>query len=116
MMTVAARLHREAFRTSSVLDFCSTRELVKQIRHPIEQWLLIILKELVHNALDATEDAKIAPAIQIEVCNNQIAVRGSDQDGRRNRPRCLMSSATTKLLSPLSYLYHGRERTAGEAK
>src|SRR5262249_22557411 len=74
IMTVAARLQRETFRTSRLLDFCSTRELVKQIGHPVEQWPLVILKELADNALDAAEDAEIAPAIQIGVCNNQIVV------------------------------------------
>ena len=73
-MTVAARLQRETFRTSRLLDFCSQRELVKQIGHPVEQWPLVILKELADNALDAAEDAEIAPAIQIGVCNNQIVV------------------------------------------
>lgn len=44
-------LHRETFQTSRLLDFCSERELVKQIGHPIEQWPVVILKELTDNAL-----------------------------------------------------------------
>jgi hypothetical protein len=33
-------LQRETFRTSRLLDFCSERELVKQIGHPVDQWPL----------------------------------------------------------------------------
>ena len=35
-------LHRETFRTSRLLDFCSERELVKQIGHGTDQWPLVI--------------------------------------------------------------------------
>src|SRR5262249_37708653 len=61
-------------QTSRLLDFCSTHELVKQIGHPIDQWPLVILKELADNAIDAAEEADISPALRIEVGNNQIVV------------------------------------------
>jgi DNA topoisomerase VI subunit B len=54
-------LQRETFRTSRLLDFCSERELVKQIGHDTDQWPLVVLKELVDNALDAAEEAGTAP-------------------------------------------------------
>ena len=49
-----ARLQRIPFRTSRLLDF-------------IGQWPLVVLKELVDNALDAGEEAEIAPEILVEV-------------------------------------------------
>jgi DNA topoisomerase VI subunit B len=68
------RLERETFRTSRLLDFCSERELTKQIGHGVDQWPLVILKELVDNALDAAEEFGIAPAIQIEVADGAITI------------------------------------------
>jgi DNA topoisomerase VI subunit B len=74
-MTIAAhRLSRETFKTSRLLDFCSERELTKQIGHSSDQWPLVILKELVDNAIDAAEEAGIAPVIQVEVADNSITI------------------------------------------
>lgn len=72
--TQAARLQRQTFRTSRLLDFCSERELVKQIGHGTDQWPLVVLKELVDNALDAAEEAGIAPVINIKVTDREIIV------------------------------------------
>src|SRR5262245_19665069 len=70
----ARKLQRETFKTSRLLDFCSERELTKQIGHSSSQWPLVILKELTDNAIDACEEAGIAPTICIEVDNNGITV------------------------------------------
>src|SRR6516225_6762973 len=74
MTTAAHRLSRETFKTSRLLDFCSERELTKQIGHSSDQWPLVILKELVDNAIDAAEEAGIAPVIQVEVANGAIII------------------------------------------
>jgi DNA topoisomerase VI subunit B len=63
----AALLHREVFRTSRTLEFCSEKELTNQTGHPKEDWPLVALKELVDNALDACEEAGAAPEITIRV-------------------------------------------------
>jgi DNA topoisomerase VI subunit B len=68
------RLSRETFKTSRLLDFCSERELTKQIGHPSSQWPLVILKELVDNAIYACEEAGAAPTVRIEVDNGSITV------------------------------------------
>jgi DNA topoisomerase VI subunit B len=68
------RLERETFKTSRLLDFCSARELTKQIGHGVAQWPLVILKEPVDNALDAAEEASIAPAIGVEVADGTITI------------------------------------------
>jgi hypothetical protein len=68
------RLARETFKTSRLLDFCSERELTKQIGHGVAQWPLVILKELVDNALDAAEEASIAPAIGVEVADGAVTI------------------------------------------
>ena len=71
---VRHRLTRETFKTSRLLDFCSERELVKQIGHSTDAWPLVVLKELTDNALDAAEEAGTAPDIRIKVSNNEIIV------------------------------------------
>ena len=63
----AVRLQRVAFTTPRLAEFCSQRELVAQTGHDVEDWPLVILKELVDNALDACEEAEIAPEIDIKV-------------------------------------------------
>ena len=75
-MTAAAKavLKRETFKTSRLLDFCSERELVKQIGHGADRWPLVVLKELIDNALDAAEEAGIAPMIDVEVTDRAIIV------------------------------------------
>jgi hypothetical protein len=57
----APRLHRETFRTSRLLEFCSQKELVAQTGHQVEDWLVVIAKECTDNALDGSEEAGIAP-------------------------------------------------------
>jgi hypothetical protein len=49
-------LQRETFATSRLLDSCSERELVKQIGNAVDQWPLVIFKELTDKALDAYEE------------------------------------------------------------
>jgi DNA topoisomerase VI subunit B len=69
-----ALLQRETFRTSRLLDFRSERELVKQVGHPVDHWPIVILKELTDNALDAAEEAGIAPTIGIDVTAGEITI------------------------------------------
>src|SRR6516164_6943340 len=67
-------LKRETFQTSRLLDFCSERELVKQIGHPVDQWPLVILKELLDNAIDAAEEVGSMPVIRVEVTDKAIVI------------------------------------------
>jgi DNA topoisomerase VI subunit B len=60
-------LVRVPFKTSRLAEFCSQRELVAQSGHGIEDWPLVILKELTDNAIDECEEAGIAPEIDITV-------------------------------------------------
>jgi DNA topoisomerase VI subunit B len=67
-------LARTTFRNSRLLDFCSRKELIAQTGHREEDWPLVALKELVDNALDACEDAAIAPVIEVTVDARGITV------------------------------------------
>jgi DNA topoisomerase VI subunit B len=75
MMAATATLERTTFRTSRLLEFCSQKELVAQTGHEPDDWPLVILKELVDNALDACEEAGITPAIRVMVARGKIRVR-----------------------------------------
>jgi DNA topoisomerase VI subunit B len=62
------------FKTSRLSEFCSLKELINQTGHAAEDWPLVVLKELLDNALDAAEEAGVAPNIEIEVSKDGIAV------------------------------------------
>ena len=68
------QLQRVTLRTSRLLDFCSRKELIAQTGHQPEAWPLVVLKELVDNALDACEEATVAPVIEVLVDNTGIMV------------------------------------------
>ena len=70
----AAHLERTTFRTSRLLDFCSRKELIAQTGHQPEEWPLVVLKELVDNALDACEEAEVAPEVAITVDARGVTV------------------------------------------
>lgn len=61
------KLTRVAFRVSRLMEFCTRRELQNQTGHGVQEWPLVVLKELMDNALDAAEEAEVAPVISITV-------------------------------------------------
>lgn len=60
-------LRRSMFEVSRVLEYFTERELSYQTGHSRDTWPLVILKELLDNALDACENASIAPEIKVEL-------------------------------------------------
>jgi DNA topoisomerase VI subunit B len=68
------RLSRTTFRTSRLLDFCSSKELIAQTGHKPGDWPLVLLKELLDNSLDACEDAGVAPQVAVTVDEGGVAV------------------------------------------
>lgn len=67
-------LKRTTLRTSRLLDFCSEKELTAQTGHQVEAWPLVLVKELVDNALDACEEGGVAPAIEVKADTAGIMV------------------------------------------
>ena len=84
-MSVAV-IQRTTFSTSRPLEFCSAKELVDQTGHEPDDWPLVILKELIDNALDACEEAGIAPAIRVTVARgrSECATTGPVSPPRRS--------------------------------
>jgi DNA topoisomerase VI subunit B len=70
--------NRTTFCTSREMDFFSERELVTQTGHGREEWPLVMIKELVDNAVDACEESGVAPVIGIKVdgCGITVADNG----------------------------------------
>jgi len=60
-------LQRTMFETSRVLEYFTERELSYQTGHNKSDWPLVVLKELMDNALDACENASIPPQIKVEL-------------------------------------------------
>jgi DNA topoisomerase VI subunit B len=56
------------------MDFCSEKELVAQTGHAKSEWPLVVLKELMDNALDACEEARVVPEITVRVGDEGISV------------------------------------------
>ena len=68
------KLKRVPFTVSRLMEFCTRRELVNQTGHDVREWPLVILKELIDNALDACEEAEIAPMISVAVNGQTITI------------------------------------------
>ena len=119
----APMLGRTTFPTSRLLDFCSRKALIAQTGHREDQWPLVALKELVDNALDACEDATVAPVISvivdldgIEVANNgpgipvetldgalDFSVRVSNREMYMNKPVPYRARGVRAGIAPATY-------------
>jgi DNA topoisomerase VI subunit B len=96
-MAAVPALARTTFRTSRLLEFCSQKELTAQTGHEPDDWPLVILKELVDNALDACEEAGITPAIRVTVARGKIRVR---DNGPGIPPATVTDIPTSRAASP----------------
>lgn len=72
--SASPKLARATFRASRLLDFAGVKELTAQTGHPPADWPLVVLKELLDNALDACEEAGIAPEVAVRVGAHGIGV------------------------------------------
>ena len=72
----AVALNRTTLRTSRLMEFCSRKELIAQTGHQPDAWPVVILKELVDNAVDAAEEAGTPPVITVTVDRTGIIGRG----------------------------------------
>ena len=68
------KLTRVAFKVSRLMEFCTRRELENQTGHSMQEWPLVVAKELIDNALDACEEAEAAPTIAVHVEDGSIVV------------------------------------------
>ena len=66
---------RHVFEVSRKPEYFSEDELTLQIGHDPDMWPLAILKELLDNALDASEAGDAAPEITVTIDDEGFAVR-----------------------------------------
>lgn len=71
---MSGELRRTAFSTSRLLDFVSEKELTLQCGYGSGDWPLVVVKELIDNALDACEEQGIAPRLEVTVDESSITV------------------------------------------
>jgi DNA topoisomerase VI subunit B len=69
------KLTRVAFKVSRLMEFCSERELQNQTGHSLYEWPLVVGKEVMDNALDAAEEAEVAPVIEVIVDPGSIIIQ-----------------------------------------
>jgi DNA topoisomerase VI subunit B len=67
-------LNRKTFTSSRLAEFASEAELVRQTGHPSNLWAWVIVKEAIDNALDACEEAGIAPLVEVEITDDAIII------------------------------------------
>jgi len=67
-------LNRKTFTSSRLAEFASEAELVRQTGHASDQWAWVIVKEAIDNALDACEEAGIAPLVEVEITDDAIII------------------------------------------
>jgi hypothetical protein len=82
-------LQRTTFQISREMDFFSERDLVTQTGHAVSEWPLVIVKELVDNALDECEEAGRPPVIEICADPSGISVK----DNGRGLPETTLRGA-----------------------
>lgn len=73
-MSKPTTLIRETFSTSRTLEYFSEEELNRQMGAAKSDWSLMLIKELVDNALDACEAAGVAPKIVLTVESDAVTV------------------------------------------
>ncbi len=74
------KLERTTFETSRAAEYFDVDELQTQTGQPLSNFAAVALKELVDNALDACETAKVAPEVGIEVCEEEGLIQISVSD------------------------------------
>jgi DNA topoisomerase VI subunit B len=72
--SAAPTLARTTFTSSRLMEFFTEKELQMQIGYGPRLWLVALVKELIDNALDACENAGIAPEISIAVEPDGVSV------------------------------------------
>jgi DNA topoisomerase VI subunit B len=97
------KLTRVAFKVSRLMEFCTKRELQNQTGHSVNDWPLVVLKELMDNALDACEEAEVPPVISIRVNTDAGSIIIKDNAG---------GIATDTIRSVLDYTIRVSSREA----
>jgi DNA topoisomerase VI subunit B len=75
---------RETFTISRSLEFLSEAELTKQIGYSREQWLLVLVKELIDNAMDNAEEIGVLPVVTVTIddsSDEEKVQNGTSDDG-----------------------------------
>jgi hypothetical protein len=79
-------LERRTFSVSRAADFLEQRALVSQTGQPVTRFGDVVVKELLDNALDACETAKVSPEIEITISQGTAVQRVTVADNGSGIP------------------------------
>ena len=94
------------------MEFCTRRELENQTGHSMQEWPLVVAKELIDNALDACEEAEVAPSITVTVEDGSIVVEDNG-DGINADTVASVLDYSIRVSSPRG-LWRANQRRAGQ--
>jgi DNA topoisomerase VI subunit B len=106
----APSLKRTTFKTSRLAEFCSQKELINQTGHEVQQWPLVVLKELVDNSIDGCEEVGAAPVIGVAVADDKIVI----VDNGPGMPPESTSAASCDAISRITPSVIGGVELAGQ--
>ena len=101
------KLTRVTFTVSRLMEFCSKRELQNQTGHGEYDWPLVVAKELMDNALDACEEAEVAPIIEVIVGPGSISI-SDNADGFPAETIAAILDYTVRVSSREAYVSPSR--------
>ena len=61
------KLARKTFAVSRLSEFVTKAELIKQIGHGVTDWVEVVAKEAIDNAIDEAEEAGLTPKVEVAV-------------------------------------------------
>ena len=61
------KLARKTFAISRLSEFVTKAELIKQIGHGVTDWVEVVAKEAIDNAIDEAEEAGLTPKVEVAV-------------------------------------------------
>jgi DNA topoisomerase VI subunit B len=88
------KIERVSFTTSRLMEFCRKDELERQTGHPADDWVLVVFKELMDNALDACEEAEVPPIIKVAVTTAKDRVKIAIKDNGPGMPASTIKGIT----------------------
>jgi DNA topoisomerase VI subunit B len=100
----APSLVRKTFAVSRLADFASVSEIAKLVGAAEDKWPLVIVKELADNALDAAEEAGVAPVVEVEVSGTEIVVSDLAGHGLDAKIVAAIADYTTRTSSREAYV------------
>ena len=108
------KLARKTFAISRLSEFVTKAELIKQIGHGVTDWVEVVAKEAIDNAIDEAEEAGLTPKVEVAVDTASRTITVTDH-GRGIPPVTLKAPCDLSMkVSSRSRLCLADARPAGQ--